>query len=178
MAICNGLSGGILKDCDNNWGGVKEIYITELGNISSVTHGSPTRSISAIAMLNSAKFYKFEFNKNTSTYTQQTTSNQENASEACLQTVSLVITRMEQGKRDVLMKLGKFKDLCVIVKDSNDLYWLLGETVGLNMTEKASGPGTARTDRNGYVITISGEEQEEACEVASDVISGIVYNQS
>jgi hypothetical protein len=128
-------------------------------------------------MLNGAKFYKFEFNKNTSTYTQGTASNQENASEVCTQTVTLVITRMEQEKRTIIKKLGRFKNLAAIVKDSNDIYWLLGEYNGLNMTEKTSGPGTTKQDRNGWVITLTGEEADEACEITSSVISGIVYSQ-
>jgi hypothetical protein len=173
--ICNALGGGILKDCDNNWGGIKSLYITELGNISSVTHDSPSRRITAINMLNGAKFYKFEFNKNTSTYTQSTASNQENGSEVCLQTVTLAIRRMEQAKRDIIMKLGKFKDLAVIVEDSNDLHWLLGETEGLITTQKDSGPGTTKQDPNGWVITMTGEEQEEACNVADDALTSIIY---
>lgn len=174
MAICNELDAGISKTCDNNTGGIKKIYIAELENLSSVTHGSPYDTITAIAMVATKKFYEFVFNKNTSTFTEVTSGDQAVGSEVCTQTITLVLNRREQSKRDVLLKLGKFKDLAVIVLDTNDKYWLLGETEGVNMTENNSENGTVKTDRNGYTITFVGEEPEMASEVDSTIIAALL----
>ena len=174
MAICNELDTGIGKTCDNNTGGVKKIFIAEKDNVASVTPGSPFDTITAITMVSGKKFYEFAFNKNTSTFTEVTTGDQAVGSQVCTQTLTLVLNRREQAKREVLLKLGNFKDLAVIVLDSNDKYWLLGETEGMNMTENSSENGTVKTDRNGYTITLVGEEPEMASEVDSTVISSIV----
>nr|WP_298660955.1 hypothetical protein [uncultured Flavobacterium sp.] len=174
MAICNELDAGISKTCDNNTGGIKKLYLAELENISSITHGSPLDTITAISMVATKKFYEFVFNKNTSTFTEVTTGDQAVGSEVCTQTITLVLNRREQAKRDVLLKLGKFKDLAAIVLDSNDKYWLLGETEGVNLTEKNSENGTVKTDRNGYTLTFVGEEPEDASEVDSIIIAALL----
>ena len=174
MAICNELDAGISKTCDNNTGGVKKIYIAEKDNVSSITHGSPYDTITAISMVSTKKFYEFVFNKNTSTFTESTTGDQAVGSQVCTQTLTLVLNRREQAKREVLLKLGNFKDLAVIVLDSNDKYFFLGETEGLNMTENSSESGTVKTDRNGYTITFVGEEPEMASEVDSTIIAALL----
>lgn len=174
MAVCNALTSGITKGCDNNVGGIKKIYLTELENIATITHGSPGDTITAITMDPGKVFYEFEFNKNTSTFTEVTSGDPSVGSEVCVQTTTLVLNRREQTKRDKLLLLGKFKELAEIVLDSNDKYWFLGETAGVILTEKNSENGTVKTDRNGYTLTFVGEEPEDACEVLSSVISTII----
>lgn len=174
MPICNELTAGIEKTCDNNVGGIKKLYLVELENIASVTHGSPLDIITAIGMVSTKVFYEFAFNKNTSTFSEVTATDQAIGSEVCTQTITLILNRREQAKREVLLKLGKFKDLAAIVLDSNDKYWLLGETEGLNLTEKNSENGTVKTDRNGYTLTLVGEEPEDASEVDSSIIAALI----
>lgn len=179
MPSCNLLDGGVDKTCDNNVGGITELYLTEKSNITDTTLSSPGDKIEDFEVNNGSgpqtAFYKFEFNKNTSTFVEATVTSQENGSEVCTQTITLVLTRREKTKRDTLLLLGKFKDLVAIIKDSNGLYWYFGETAGLNLTEKTGGPGTAKTDRNGYELTFVGEEPEEANEVTeAAVLAAIV----
>lgn len=170
MAVCNAINGGLTKGCDNNIGGIKKIYVSELENVDEFTRTSPSEIISAITMLPGKQFFEYEFNKNTSNFTEVTSSDQAIGSEVCTQTVTLVLNRREQTKKDALLLLGKFKDLCIIVKDANDKYWLLGENNGLNLTEKNSETGTLKTDRNGYTLTFVGEEPEDACEVNESAV--------
>jgi hypothetical protein len=171
---CNPLTEGILKGCDNNYGGITELYLTEKSNVDTVTRTSPGNQISAITMIPGKVFYKFEFNKNTSTFTEVTTSDQGVGSEVCTQTISLILNRREQDKRDTLLLLGKFKELAAIVKDSNKKYWYPGEENGMLLTEKNSESGTAKTDRNGYTLTIVGEEDEDACEVEESAVLAVI----
>lgn len=174
MAICDELDAGISKTCDNNTGGIKKLYIAEKDNIATITHGSPNDIITAISMVAGKVFYEFQFNKHTSTFTEVTTGDQAVGSEVCTQTITLILNRREQAKRAVLLKLGRFKDLSVIVLDSNDNYWLLGETEGVNLTEKNSENGTVKTDRNGYTLTFVGEEPEDASQVDSTIIASLL----
>lgn len=161
---CESLSGGITLGCDNNIGGITEIYFTEKSNVSSTSLSSPGDEISAFTMAGSpaSVFYKFEFNKNTSSYTEEESNDQASGRTLFTQTISLVLNRREKSKRDVLLLLGKRKDLVAVVKDSNGLYWYFGETLGINLTTNSGGSGVNKTDPNQYVLTFVGEEPAPA----------------
>jgi len=174
MAICNILTAGISKTCDNNVGGIKELYLTEKANVTAVTLASPGDQINGLTMEAGTEFKKFEFNKNTSTFTEVTSYDQANGTELCTQTITLFLTRREKTKRDILLLLGKFKDLVAIIKDSNDIYWYFGETNGLNLTEKNSETGTSKADRNGYTLTFTGEEPEDANEIEAAAVAAVI----
>jgi hypothetical protein len=174
MAVCNLLTGGIAKSCDNNIGGIKELYLVEKEYVSSTTLSSPGDVITTITMAAGKEFKKFEFNKNTSTFTEVTTFDPANGTELCTQTISLFLSRREKSKKDVLLLLSKGKELVAIIKDANDLYWYFGETNGLILTEKNSETGTARTDKNGYTLTFVGEEPEDANTVSSAAVAAVI----
>ena len=176
MAVCDSLTGGITLGCDNNIGGIVELYITEKSNVSSVTLSSPGDEISAFTMAGSpaAVFYKFEFNKNTSSYTEEENNDQASGRTLVTQTINLVLNRREKSKRDVLLLVGKRKDLVAVVKDANGLYWYFGETLGINLTTNSGGSGVAKTDANQYVLTFVGEEPSPANTVEAAALTAVI----
>jgi hypothetical protein len=157
---CSNLSSGLTLGCDNNIGGIKAIYITEKSNVTSVSLSSPGDEISSIVM--SGQFYEFEFNKNTSSYTEELASDQAAGRDLYTQTVTLVLNRREKTKRDKLILLAQRENLLIMVKDQNDVIWYFGETNGMNLTTSAGGSGVAKTDANQYVLTFVGEEPSPA----------------
>ena len=161
---CNNLVAGISLGCDNNFGGVEQIWLLEKSFVSSVTLSSPGNEISLINTTGSpaANFYQFEFNKNTSSYTEEGTSDQATGRDLYTQTINLVLNRREKTKRDTILLLARRKNLVAIVKDNNGIYWYFGESFGLNLTTNGGGSGVAKTDTNQYVITLVGEEPEPA----------------
>lgn len=168
------LTGGIAKGCENNIGGVQKIYITDLCNVDTITAADGV--ISDINMITSspvALFYEFSFNRNTSDFVENATVNVENGSLFYDQTVTLVIPRRESSKRNVLALLMQ-KDVAVIVKDQNGLYWYLGETNGLYVSELPSATGKAKGDLNGYTITLKGEEPAQAQEVDEAAVLAVI----
>lgn len=168
------MTGGIAKGCDNNTGGVQKIYITDFCNLDSLTYTSGEEGvIASITLESGAQFYEFAFNRNTSSFTETATVSVENGSLFYNQTISLKIPRREYSKRDVLATLMQ-KDLAIIVQDQNGLYWLFGEQNGVLVTEIPSESGVAKGDFNGYTITLSGEEPEQAREVDSSIIAGLI----
>jgi hypothetical protein len=172
---CNLLNGGITKGCDNNVGGIRKLWLKEKSAIEDATHGSPIKRISAINMVDAAdKFYLFEFGKRSgSNYTQVTTT-ADTGSTVCVQTITLILARREQAKRDILLLLGKGKELVAIIEDSNGLFWYFGEYEGLEMTENNGGSGAQKTDLNGYTLTFIASEPEEACEVTSAGVEAVI----
>lgn len=175
------LNGGISLGCESNVGGIKKIYITDAVNVTGVTQNSggilvaSGEVVTAISMATTTLFYDFEFNKNTSNYTESATVNLENGTTFYTQTITLVIPRREQAKRNkILLLAAGQKKLNIIVQDSNGLYWLFGQSEGCILTGNEGGSGTAKTDLNGYTLTLTAEEPTMAPEVDDAVIPTII----
>jgi hypothetical protein len=170
---CDILTGGISKGCTGNQGGVRKVWITDFCNITSFEESSGGE-IGTINMTGATLFYEFQFNKNSSTFQEEVSGDQSSGSQINTQTVTLVLARREKSKRDTLQLLMGFKELSIIVLDSNGIYWLLGETNGMVMTTNTSVSGTAAADSNNYTITLIGEEPNLANEVlAAAVLANI-----
>lgn len=180
---CNAqlLNGGISLGCDNNSGGVRKIYITDFANITGITEQAggilvaSGEVISNIALASGEQFYEFEFLRNTSSYQETATISLENGTTFYTQTITLVIPRREQAKRNkiALLAAGQ-KKLAIIVQDSNSLYWYFGQEDGCIMTALDGGSGVAKTDANGYTITFTAEEPNQAPEVLDSIIAGLL----
>lgn len=168
---CVSFSGGISNDCSNNIGGLSKVYLTDLSNISSYTQSGGT--VSAISMVGVTKFYEFQFNRNSATFTEDLVKSVEAGSALFEQTVTLTIPRRDVTKRNTLSLLTQ-RDLAVIVKDSNGLYWYPGAVEGVYLSESTSTSGTAKADGSNYVLTLKGFEQERSYGVASSIISGLL----
>ncbi len=171
---CELLTEGIAKDCQSNSGGITKLYITDFSNISAIGT-TASGIINSITMGGSpvSKFYEFAFNRNTSSFTDNGVVNPQNGSLFYDQTVTLILPRKENAKRAVLALLMQ-KDLAVIAKDGNGLYWFLGETKGMYVSELPSESGVNTADGSKYTITLKGEEPAEASEVDSTIIAGLL----
>ena len=168
---CVSFSGGIAKDCDNNIGGLTKLYLTDLDNIVGYTQAGGT--VSAITMATASKFYEFEFNRNSATFTEDLVKSVEAGSALFEQTVTVTIPRRDVAKRNTLALLTQ-RDLACIVKDSNGLYWYPGASEGLYLSESTSTSGTAKADGSNYTLTIKGFEQDRAYGVSESIVSALV----
>jgi hypothetical protein len=171
MAICNALSAGINRSCDNNAGGLTNIYVADFENITAYTEvNSEITSITA-----GADFYEFEFNRGTSNYAESVNINLQNGTTFFSQTVTLNLARREKTKSEAIKHLtdGQ-KRMFVIVKDSNGLYWAFGKDEGVVVTAIEGGSGSAKADANQYIITFVGEEADNAPEVDPAIIAALL----
>lgn len=167
----NLLSGGILKSCDFNSGGIEKIYIADHCKVSGYTETAS--EITAITA--GANFYEFQFNRNTSSYEETTNINIENGSTFYTQTATLVLSRRDKAKAEAIKQLtAGQKQLFIIVKDSNGLYWAFGKDSGAYVTEITGGSGVAKGDANGYNIVMTAEEADNAPEVDSTIIPALL----
>lgn len=170
--VCESISAGIAKTCDNNIGGIKKMYATERCNITGYTLSSPGNEISTITM--TGLFYEYEFNKNACFYTENENNNAETGTTLITQTITLKLNRREKTKRDKIALLGKFKDLVIIVTDANDINWLFGEENGVNLTTNEGGSGENKQAMNGYTLTFVGEEPSMANTVTNACLAGVI----
>jgi hypothetical protein len=172
---CTLITVGIPCGCDNNLGGISAIYITDYCNLVTVTATAGEVTALDIGQAGSpaTTMYEYCFNKNTSSLVEQAMISIENGSLYYTQTATIVIPRREVAKRNALAMLMQ-KNLLIIVKDQNGLYWLLGETNGVNITDINSTSGVVKSDLNGYTLTFVGEEPFQAQEVDPAIIAGLL----
>jgi hypothetical protein len=168
---CVSFSGGIGKTCDSNIGGVNKLYITDLDNIVSYTQAGGT--VSAITLATASYFYEFEFNRNSATYTEDLVKDVAVGSALFEGTLTVTIPRRDVAKRNTLALLTQ-RDLAVIFRDSNGLYWYPGAVEGMYLSESTSTTGTAKVDGSNYVLTLKSFELERAPGVASGIVNALV----
>lgn len=168
---CVSFSGGISKDCENNIGGLTKLYLTDFDNVTSYVESGGT--VSTINMAVGSYFYEFEFNRNSATFTEDLVKSVEAGSALFEQTVTVTIPRRDVAKRNTLALLTQ-RDLAVIIKDSNGLYWYPGANEGVYLSESTSTSGTAKADGSNYVLTLKGFEIDRSPAVDSSIISGLL----
>lgn len=168
---CTQTLSGLAKDCSANMGGIVEVLIANYDDVSELT--LTDGKISAIAMVSSAKFKRYNFTKNTgnltSTYTLDPASGVKFVTNALL----LQFNRMETTKRVEITALA-LGDLAVIVKDANGKYWYLGKDEPVNASAGDGQTGTARADANRYTITLQDESKEMPYEVLESIVAALI----
>ena len=184
MAICNALANGLDKSCENNAGGVNKIYITDFDNVTSFTTATASAPligdwINSITMASpggvTSSFYEIKTNKNVCNFTEDAAIDMTNGTTFYNQVVSVVLSRRETTKRDFIEKLtAGQKQLVLIVLDSNGNYWYFGQAEGSYVTAITGGSGTAKADANGYIITLTAMEADQAYQVNPTIIAGLI----
>ena len=170
---CNTSLTAILKGCENNIGGLTDFYIAPATFVTGMT--ASTGTITGIQMSGSSKFVAFEFNKNTGNYTEVGNINLQNGSTFYTQTVNLTIPRREVAKRNAIALIAEGqRDLKIIVRDGNGIYWMVGYAESANLTATGEGSGTAKADGSKYTLTFVAEEPEQMPVVDSNIIAGII----
>lgn len=180
MAICNALINGLDKSCFNNAGGVNKIYIADFENVTAFTTGTASAPligdwIDGITMAGVTQFYEIKTNKNVCNFTEDAAIDMTNGTTFFNQVVNIVLSRRETTKRDFIEKLtAGQKQLVLIVLDSNGNYWYFGQVEGAYVTAITGGSGTAKADANGYTITLTAMEAEQAYQVDPTIISALI----
>lgn len=175
---CSVLTTGIYKNCDNNLGSIKKLWIADKSDGWGITISASNDQITYIAAPSSSeKFFLVEFNKNTSQYTEEVPISLENGSTYYKQQITLVLSRRDNTKRDFIKKLtAGQRNFWVMVQDQNDIFWMFGYSFGMNVTTLTGGSGLKKEDLNGYNITMIGEEPNQAYTVKTTLSATGVYN--
>jgi hypothetical protein len=148
---CSSITGAVTKSCANNVGGIVKLYIANADDVLTITDTGGDGDIDILAMDTGKYFYEFQFDPETSNFTENMVKNLESGATFFDQTISVFIKRKESAKRAqmILLTQGEFK---AIVKDSNGLYWMVGEANNMYLSKNDSGTGTKKEDKNGYTL--------------------------
>jgi hypothetical protein len=153
--------------CDVGSGGLKELYLIELENVSGVTDSSGT--LTAITKVSGKIFRKYQLVQDTATAEETLVGNLQNGTLYYAQKVTMVINKQSVAIRNEILLLAKNR-LAVVTKDNNDTYRLYGWDQGVRLNEGVAATGTAWGDRNGYTLTFSGNQNALAPFVQASVI--------
>lgn len=168
---CNQTLNGLARDCQPSMGGIVEAYAINKEHIGEMTLAEGI--VTAITLADGEKFKTFSFARNTGSMTSTYTSDPATGVRYVTTDLVLQFNRMETAKRVEIMALAQ-NELCLVVKDANGKYWLLGKDEPVMATGAEGVTGTARGDRNGYSITLQDTSLEMPYEVDAKAVSALV----
>ena len=173
---CNSYTiAGLVNDCARSKGGIKNVYIANYEDVTSVTLGTEgnKEKITAIAMKDSAKFKKYYFRPNTSSHSDALTRDDANGVNYVTSTLSLVFTRQDTLKRIEMTALC-VNDLAVIVEDANGYVTYLTKDAPAVATEASGDSGVAAGDGNKFSISISADNETFPYEVTAEALASVI----
>lgn len=173
---CNAYTiAGLVNDCARSKGGIRNVYIANYEDVTSVTLGTEgnKEKITAIAMKDSAKFKKYYFRPNTSSHSDALTRDDANGVNYVTSTLSLVFTRQDTLKRIEMTALC-VNDLAVIVEDANGYVTYLTKDAPAVATEASGDSGVSAGDGNKFSISLSAENETFPYEVTAEALAAVI----
>jgi hypothetical protein len=161
---------GITRSCGYSFGGVQNVYLTNRQNVTAKKNNT-TNIVTGFTITNSDKFFKFESEPETSQLIEEL---QAGATTFIKQTVTLVLSNINQTKREILEKLG-LASLTAVVQDQAGIYWLVGnDGAGLKPITLSIDTGKAKGDLNGATIVLEGAGLGYANEVQPSALTSLL----
>lgn len=158
------LTSGYTLGCREEVGGLEAVWIIPHGDVSSVAEVSGL--VTGITKATAKQFYKFEIPRAVANATHTLTGSEENGTIFYTHSVVLPLNKRDSTTANIIRVLAKNK-LMIVSKDMSGRYHLYGKRFGLYLNSNEAGSGTAPGDRNGYLLTFTGAETDDAVEVNS-----------
>ena len=167
---CN-LIQGVAIQCRDGVSGIKEILITEFVGNESITETSGL--ITAMSLNPGKKFWTYNVVKEDAELVETETGSIESGTTFYDQALTFTVKKLNSHDRYGLRLLTQNR-VYIIVKDNNDIYWLLGRENGCDKV----GANEARTgklmgDFGGYNVALMGKEPEPFIGVDSSIIAAL-----
>ncbi len=163
---------GYALDCKDTVGGIKNLYITELANVSSVAENA-SGFVTGITKANGTKFFKYALEpRGQNNFTQNIQADATVGTVAYEQNITANFVKLQyetQIKLDLIIK----NRTAVIVETMDGSYWLFGKDNGMQVTGGTSVSGQAMNEFQGYTLNFQGMEKSLANEVDSSIIAGL-----
>lgn len=147
---------GIQASCVANLGGIAEAWFGQFTQFDiTVDESSHTVSaVTAVSGATDAKFYGYEFNRQTGSLTSTITVDEANGVRYYTNTAALQFSRLEAEKHLEIEAMAQGQ-LIGIFRDVNNNYWMCGYDNYMSLTEATAQTGQAWGDMNGYNTTLS-----------------------
>jgi hypothetical protein len=175
MANCQ-ITAGVTRDCSRGIGGISEVYIANLSDISDIT--ITTASIVDAITTGSAGFYTYQPLKESGQFIETDNLSLPNGSQYIHQEVTFGIGKTDAATREELQLLSTAQVLA-IVKLNNGEYQLVGLDNESDIAPGAdvkvdSNSGKAYGDARGFTVTIMADAKRFAYSVTGSIIDGLL----
>ena len=160
---CSNITQGISKGCNNNLGGIRNIYISEqpiTGYILSYYTGVVTR------FTPTPTWIEIEADQGTGNFLETYEINQMGGIVAFKQSVTFQINDLSAYNQQRIKELAESTNLGCVVEMNNGKFFTVGIERGAYLETGSTGSGTAYGDLSGSTITITGMEQISSLEVS------------
>jgi len=163
---------GYSLDCKDVVGGIKNIYITELANITAVNENA-SGFVTGITKSAGTKFYKYALlPKGKNDFAQNIMSDASLGTVAFEQTINVGFAKLQYQTQIKLANL--IANRCsMIVETKTGQYFLFGKENGVEVTGGNANSGAAMNEFNGYNLVFTGMEKAMANEVDSSIIAAL-----
>ena len=157
----------IVKPCDNNSGGIRNVWICQQENVTADTPSAGAWEITTLTMTANANV--FAINRNSGNFTEEIAQDLVNGSTVVTQTITLMFNRRDKDKSEAINILGAGQQyLAVFIEDANGLYWYFDHA---QLSAVGEGSGTARADGSKYSVTLVAESDHLAYEINDNQIN-------
>jgi hypothetical protein len=171
---CGMTSGYNDRTCTNGKGGIKSVLLFPVGNYS----GSTLTSNEITAITVSGETFHYKLKSNLSDFTAPIKRNEENGTLWYDHTLNMVLNSDNKELRSAIHLLAQ-NELCAMVEKADGTYVMLGFEEGLKVAEANEySSGKTKSDRNGHLIVLVGQENEEVPDVDDTVASTLIAQSS
>jgi len=154
---------GITLDCRDNVGGIQTVFITNAtGSIAVGTTNTGSVDIAQISVdatpltVDLTAMQEYECVRQTGNLSETGTFSEENGTVFYTAVANTIFNKLTDEKMYELSELAVSTKLCIIVKDNNDKYWLVGNDRGAVVSNSTAETGVAFGDRSGLTIEFTG----------------------
>jgi hypothetical protein len=158
--------------CRDSVGGIKEIYVSELGNKATLTSATEGL-ISAFTLSTGKQFWTIALVKETSEFEEKIVPSTENGTRFYETDLKITLRKGDVATRN-LLKLLVQNQLMIIILDRNGTYWLMGETNGADMDPSSFKSGKAMGDMNGYEVAFKAKEENPMQQVTGSLMATLL----
>ena len=162
------------RTCTNGKGGIKSVLFFPVANYSGAT--LTANEITAITVTGETFHYKLK--SNLSSYTAPIQRSEENGTLWYEQALSIVLNSDTKELRSAIHLLAQ-NELACMVEKANGTYVMLGYEEGMKVADgNEYTSGVAKSDRNGHLISLVSQENNEVPDVDATVAATLITQSS
>lgn len=179
MTDCDVTYNSIERDCAGSVGGIKSLRIIDRNSITAFTQ--QTCVITDMTLADGSAFVKYGIARESSSFT-STDSYDLTTGVHSVQTDVVAVLAKMTGEKNCELKKFVSGTAVALIQDNNNKWWLIGvddefDEYALTLGDGSNATtGTARTDLNGYNLTLSHFTNHYPYEVSQDVIDSLNLN--
>lgn len=160
------------KDCENNIGGGTDLIYNDSDEVLSVSTDPATHTV--LSITHNSAFKRVYFKRNNMKHDEEEQIDLNEGSNVIKSTCTLGLKRKDAAKSRKVRIMGQGqRDLDIIVKDGNGIYWYLPKH---QLATHTNTIGQTKVEGSKYDLTFVGEMEVTAYKVPPAVVATILEN--